>query len=391
MEKYMNLTTGGPVNVFVRDGRIVRLTPLNLTEDDAPSWSIDARGRHFTPPRKATLSPFTVGQKSMVYAPNRNLYPMKRVDWDPRGERNPQNRGVSGYERISWDEALDLVSSELLRIRRESGSTAVAAKESSHQLWGNTGYHHNVFNRFRGLLGMTEVCHNPDSWEGWYWGALHMWGFGWKRGLPEQGDLLRDALENTELIVFWSSDPECPAGVYGAQETNLWRRWLKELGVEMVFIDPYYNHTATMFSDKWFAPKMGTDPCLALAIAYVWITEDTYDKEYMQTRTVGFDQWKDYILGLEDGIPKTPEWAAKESGIPAWDIRALARKWAKKKTMLAAGGVGGFGGACRQASGNEWARMMVCLACMQGMGKPGSNIWSTMVGSPVNLNVNVPG
>jgi len=391
MEKYTNLTTGGPVNVWVEDGKIVRLTPLKITDEDAPSWTIHARGKDFTPPRRTTLSPFTAGQKSMVYAPNRNLYPMKRVDWDPKGERNTQNRGVSGYERISWEEAIDLVSSELLRVRREAGSTAVAAKESSHQLWGNIGGHHNVFTRFRGLLGMTEVSHNPDSWEGWYWGAMHMWGFGWKLGLPEQCDLLRDALENTEMIVFWSCDPECTAGVYGAHETNVWRRWLKDLGVEMVFIDPYYNHTATLFSDKWFAPRMGTDTALALAIAYVWITEDSYDKDYMRDRTVGFDRWKDYVLGKEDGIPKTPEWAAEESGIPAWDIRALARQWAKKKTMLACGGVGGFGGACRQATGNEWARMMVCLACMQGMGKPGSNIWSTMVGSPVNMDFNFPG
>ena len=49
----------------------------------------------------------------MVYSPDRLLYPMKRVDFDPNGERNPQNRGTSGYERISWDEALDIVAGEI--------------------------------------------------------------------------------------------------------------------------------------------------------------------------------------------------------------------------------------------------------------------------------------
>ncbi|MGI5971987.1 MAG: molybdopterin-dependent oxidoreductase [Oscillospiraceae bacterium] len=391
MEKYTNLTTGGPVNVWVDGGKIKRITPLKLDDTDSASWTISARGRRFTPPRRATVSPYTVGQKSMVYAPNRNLYPMKRVDFDPDGERNPQNRGVSGYVRISWDEALSIVAGEIIRIRRKYGSAGVFAKESSHQLWGNVGYHNNSFGRFRGLTGMSQVVHNPDSWEGWYWGAIHMWGFTSKLGLPEQFDLLEDALKNTEMIVFWSSDPEATAGVYAAFETNIWRRWLKELGVEMIFIDPYYNHTAALFADKWLAPKPGTDTCIALAIAYVWLTEGTFDKEYMKNRTVGFDEWADYVLGKDDSLPKTPEWASAESGVPAWDIRALARKWAKKKTMLGCGGIGGFGGACRQASGNEWARLMICLAAMQGMGKPGCNIWSTQMGAPVNTSFNFPG
>ena len=57
----------------------------------------------------------------------------------------------------------------------------------------------------------------------------------------------------------------------------------------------------------------------------------------MATKTVGFDEWKDYVLGKTDGQPKTPEWAEIESGVLARDIRALAREWGSKKTMLAAG------------------------------------------------------
>ena len=60
---------------------------------------------NFTPPRKTTLAPHGQNAKSIVYSPDRLLYPMKRVDFDPNGERNPQNRGKSGYVRISWDEA----------------------------------------------------------------------------------------------------------------------------------------------------------------------------------------------------------------------------------------------------------------------------------------------
>ena len=169
------------------------------------------------------------------------------------------------------------------------------------------------------------------------------------------------------------------------------RRWLKELGVRTIVIDPYLNHTGALLGGKWFSPRLGTDVALGLAIAFTWLTEGTYDKEYIAGRTTGFDEWKDYVLGKTDGVAKTPEWAEGECGIPAREIRALAREWAAKKTMLAAGGPGGMGGACRSATGNEWARTMVALAAMQGLGKPGSNLWGTTSGTPVDCGFMFPG
>jgi len=152
------------------------------------------------------------------------------------------------------------------------------------------------------------------------------------------------------MIVFWSSDPETTHGIYSGFESTPRRQWLKDLGVKMVFIDPFFNHTAAMYGDKWFAPRPESGNAMACAIAFVWITEDLYDKEYIAANTVGFDTWKDYILGTKDGVPKSPEWAEQESTIPAREIRALAREWGSKKTMLAAGGLGGWAGrAARQA------------------------------------------
>ena len=75
----------------------------DLAEDDGASFTIEARGLKLTPPRKTTLAPHGQNAKSIIYSPDRLLYPMKRVDFDPNGERNPQNRGKSGYVRISWD------------------------------------------------------------------------------------------------------------------------------------------------------------------------------------------------------------------------------------------------------------------------------------------------
>ena len=180
-----NSTTGGPVFVYVKDGKIVRITPMDFDETDAPSWEIKARGRTFKPPRKTTLAMYSAGFKSMIYSDKRIMYPMKRKDFDPDGNRNIQNRGqglskgdpMADYERISWDDAADIVVGEANRIRGEHGPSAILSTPSSHHLWGNVGYRHSTYFRFMNMLGFTYADHNPDSWEGWFWGGMHMWGF----------------------------------------------------------------------------------------------------------------------------------------------------------------------------------------------------------------------
>ena len=392
MERLTNCTTGGPLFVDVEDGKIVRMIPIDLDEGDKGDWVIEARGRKFTPPRRTTLSPHAQAQRSLVYSPKRILTPLKRVDFDHKGARNIRNRGVSGYEPISWEAALDIIADEVERCHREIGPGSIMTTESSHHLWGNIGYRHSAYNRFLNLMGFSHCAHNPDSWEGWHWGGIPMWGNSHRLGIPEQWDLLEDALKHTEMIVFWSADPETTGGgIYSAFESTCRRYWMKELGIKMVFVDPYYNPTAELFSDKWFAPRLGTDVAFGLAIAHTWLAEDLYDKEYVAARTKGFEEWKDYVLGKTDNVPKTPEWAERESGVPARQIRALAREWGAKKTMLAAGGLGGWGGACRSATGNEWARTMIALAAMQGYGKPGSNIWGTSQGAPADESFIFPG
>jgi molybdopterin guanine dinucleotide-containing S/N-oxide reductase-like protein len=391
VRRYTSNSNGGPVFVYVKEGKILRITPIDFDDNDAQPWTIKARGKTFTPPRRTTISPYTLVFKSMIYSPDRILYPMKRVDFDPNGKRNCGSRGVSQYVRISWDEALDIVANEIKRVKRTHGPGAILNGSGSHHLWGVLGYWLSARLRFFNNIGWTPVAHNPDSWEGWYWGAMHHWGQSMHLGAPESYGTVEDCLKECEMVVFWSSDPESTSGVYGAFEGTVRRQWLKELGIKLVHIDPFYNHTAALLGGKWFAPRPATGNALALAIAYVWITEDLYDKKYVAERTVGFDQWKEYILGKEDGVPKTPEWQEAEAGIPAKDVRALARMWGTRKTYLAAGGLSGFGSACRDATGNEWARSMVCLMAMQGLGKPGVNMGGMQQGTPIDTNFYFPG
>ena len=391
-KRFVTNTNGGPLFVYVKDDKIVRMTPIEFGDDDAQPWTINARGKSFTPPRKTSVAPHTLCSKSTVYSPHRLLYPMKRVDFDPKGERNPLNRGVSGYVRISWEEALDLVAGEIKRVKTEHGPGAIIANHGSHHTWGNIGYYISAAFKFFNAIGYTRVVHNPDSWEGWYWGAMHHYGYSMRLGQTETYSMVEDLMKEAEMVVFWSADPECTSGSYSAFEGTPRRQWLKDLGVEIVHIDPYYNHTAALLGGKWFAPRPGTDTAMALAIAWVWMTEGTYDKKFVAERSVGFDVWRDYVLGKEDGVPKTPEWQVSETGIAAKDVRALARRWASKKTYLGAGGWGnGHGGACRSATGIQWARALACLIAMQGMGKPGVNFGHLQWGTPIDLHFYFPG
>ena len=385
-----SICVGGPITVHVEDGKIRRIRPIVLDETDPKAWNIKARGKEFSPPRNTTVALVALTEKNRAYSYDRIKYPMIREDFveteDGKG-RNTQNRGKSGYRRATWDEALDLVARETKRIQGNYGKEALTAMTSSHHSWGLLGYKMSAFKRFFSMVGYTQVFDNPDSWEGFHWGAPHTFGYYWRLGCPEPFDLLEDALQNVETMIMWSHDPDSTRGGYAANESAIWRSWLKELGVQFIYIDPFHNFSSVKNGDKWFAPRPGTDTALAEAIAYVWLTEGTYDKDYIEKHAHRFDEWKDLILGQgTDRIARTPKWAEALTGIKAADIKALARRWASTNTMGGSGLRGGFGGVCRTAGGCDFARVMVQLFAMQGMGKPGNNIWTGTTGGPMDYN-----
>ncbi len=281
---------------------------------------IEARGRTFTPPRRTTLSPHAQAQRSMVYSPKRILHPLKRVDFDPDGERNtaePRRLRLRAHQLGRGPRPGRRPSSSARSARY--GPAPILTTRSSHHLWGNVGYRHSAYYRFINLMGMVPTASTtPTAGRAGTGAPCHMWGFSHRLGIPEQYDLLEDALKHTEMVVFWSADPESTGGgIYSAFESTSRRFWMKELGIKMVFIDPYYNHTAGLFSAtsgsrRAWAPTWPS----ASASRYTWLTEGTYDKEYVAERTTGFDEWKDYVLGKTDGVPKTPEWAETESRHP---------------------------------------------------------------------------
>jgi trimethylamine-N-oxide reductase (cytochrome c) len=360
--------------VDVKDGKIVRIRPFpydwKYKPEEFKPWKIKAKGQVFQPPLKSTIGPFGLCYKKSIYSPNRILYPLKRVDWDPNGERNPQNRGKSKYVRISWDEALDIIVKEMNRVIKKYGPFSIFAQADGHGetkvVHGTHGCHVKLLNL---LGGCTLQIRNPDSWEGWYWGTKHVWG-GEPFGLmPNPTNLYPDVAWNSDMVLCWGFDPTTTTrGFSSGDMVSKYCYWLTELGIKQIYICPDLNYGAAVHADKWISILPNTDAALHLAIAYLWIKAGTYDKEYVATHTVGFEKFENYVLGKENGIPKTPKWAAEKTGVPSRIIKALAKEWAHKRTTV----MHGLGGPyMRGAYSHEPARLEAYLLAMQGLGKPG--------------------
>jgi anaerobic selenocysteine-containing dehydrogenase len=370
---FIGPTSGYPCTVDVNNGKLVRIRPLHYDEkydsEKFKPWKMEARGQTFEPGMKTLASPYALAYKKRVYSPNRVLYPLKRVDWDPDGERNTENRGTSSYVRISWDEALDIIVSELKRIRGEYGPEAVLSQGDIHGESKTIHTAHGCAHRLLALLGgYTVQMRNPDSWEGWAWGAKHVWGMESVGIMAPTTNLMPDIVKNSEILLFWGCDPETTPWGFNGQMASRLCYWFTELGINNIYICPDLNYGAAVHADKWIPIIPGTDAALQLAIAYTWITEGTYDREYVATHTYGYEQFEEYVLGKEDGIPKTPEWASPKCGVPKWTIKALARVWASKVTSITHGN-GGPG--IRSPYSTENGRLEVLLLAMQGLGRPG--------------------
>ena len=295
----------GLINVHVEDGRIVRVSSLDYPNNMA--------------------SPMALNWHHRTYAADRILYPMVRVDWKPGGGGNRATRGVPHYRRVSWNEALDLVAGELKRVKTQYGNEGIFGGMIGG--WSTTGLLNTKTGQLGRFLEPVRRVHQPHRQQElrcWQWAAPYSWGV----IFPD--DSLADTLANTNLLIFWASDPMDVQKVVGPLQgrTNDWIAALKQRGGKLITIDPLYTETAEV-SEEWMPIRPGSDSALMAAIAYVMITENLYNKAFVDTYTVGFEPFRQYVMGETDKQPKTPEWAAGLTDIPADRIRAFAREFAQ--------------------------------------------------------------
>jgi anaerobic dimethyl sulfoxide reductase subunit A len=278
--------------------------------------------------------------RQRLYHSDRLIYPLRRA-----GER-----GEGKFERISWGEALETVARELKRVRDTYGNQALFYIGYS----GGHGQLHGMRAVFR-LLNKFGGC--TKTWGG----ASHEGGI--FASMSTYGTLstgnTRDDLANSKLVIMWGWNP-----AETIWDTNTPRRLVeaKEGGTRIVSVDPRLTSSTATFAHQWIPIKPCTDTAALIAMAYVIMDENLQDGEFLKRYTVGFDRYRAYVMGEEDGVPKTPRWAEAICGVPAETLAQLARDYAASKpaALIAGWGPG------RTAYGEQYHRAAMVLAAMTG-------------------------
>ncbi len=310
------------LKVHLRDGVIFR---IETDEGEEPQLRACLRGRAY---------------RQRVYAPDRLLYPLKRIG----------KRGEGRFERISWDEALDTVAKEIVRARDTYGAASILYLI----MGGDLGNLHNIFQTRKVLFlagGCTTRWGSPS-----FQAALYAQSLTYGTTLTDNA---RDDLPNARLIILWGWNP---ANTIAGTNTGWYLARAKDAGARIIAIDPRFTDSAGTFADQWVPIRPGTDGAMLLAMAYVMIAENLQDQEFLNTYTIGFDQFKAYVMGKNDGISKTPSWAEAKTGVPAATIENLARLYATVKPAALMAGIA----PGRTAYGEQYHRIAITLAAMTG-------------------------
>ncbi|ABD86230.1 molybdopterin guanine dinucleotide-containing S/N-oxide reductase [Rhodopseudomonas palustris] len=307
------------------------------------------------------------GAVDLAYSPSRIRYPMVRRSWLEKGPgAEPETRGRDDFVRVSWDKALDLVAAEIKRCAAIGPWSIYTGSYG----WGHFG---RLFNSQTGLRRLFNLVGGSVSSSSNYSKAGLEAIMPYVLGqIDAEGPQTshQTILENTDLMVFWACDPlkdnhistNVPDhGEYG------WFEAMKKAGKKAIFIDPIKTEGCKLLNGEWLPVRPHSDVALALGIAHVLITENLADKKFLADYTTGWEVFFDYVTGKPDGTPKTPEWAAEKTEIPAETIRDLARRFAKGRTMLVSGWT-----PQRQQHGEQFPWVFVTLAAMIGqIGLPG--------------------
>jgi len=264
-----------------------------------------------------------------VYSPDRLLHPMRR--------NGP--KGSGRFERISWEQALDEVTGRFRAAIAAHGSEAIMPVSylGTEGILNGLNVGDPFFNKLGATIAERTYCDSGSC-------TAYAMTIGATAGVDPE------SLVHSRYIIIWACNMVSTNLHLWPFVTEAQRR-----GAKVVVIDPVRHRTAQRAD--WYIPiRPGTDGALALALMHVIISEGLTDAAYIREHTVGYAELAERVQQY------TPEWAAAETGIPAGDIRTLAREYATTQPSLIRIGVA----IERHAGGGQTVRSIACLPALTG-------------------------
>lgn len=295
-----------------------------------------------------------------VYNPDRLKYPMKRVG----------ARGEGKFERISWEEAYDIIATNMQRLIKEYGNESIYLNYGTGTLGGTMTRSWPPGNTL--VARLMNCCGGYLNHYGDYSSAQIAEGLNYTYGGWADGNSPSD-IENSKLVVLFGNNPG-ETRMSGGGVTYYLEQARQKSNARMIIIDPRYTDTGAGREDEWIPIRPGTDAALVNGLAYVMITENLVDQAFLDKYCVGYDEktlpasapknghYKAYILGEGPDGAKTPEWASQITGVPADKIIKLAREIGSTKPAFISQGWG----PQRHANGEIATRAISMLAILTG-------------------------
>ena len=350
MKTYQTATHWGAYRIGVEDGRISHVEPASYDPD--PS----AIGRSLAE---------SCGHRVRI------AQPMVREGWlrDTR-DHYREGRGKDAFIPVSWERALDLVAGELIRVREDHGNASIFAGAYG---WASAGrFHHaqSQMRRFLNMFGGHTNTVNTYSFAAAEVVVPHIVGSFYE--VLFAGTTVDNVAGHGELVVAFGGWPlknsQVNAGGVSRHEVRGAQKKCKDAGVEFVYVGPNRDDMAEFLDAEWVQLRPTTDTAVMLGLAHTLLVEGLYDSSFVYSHCVGFDRFRDYLLGVEDGEAKTAEWASGISGVPAGQIIKLARRMASSRTLITASW-----SMQRAEHGEQPYWMLIVLAAMLGqIGLPGA-------------------
>ncbi|MBD0787132.1 molybdopterin guanine dinucleotide-containing S/N-oxide reductase [Vibrio sp. Y2-5] len=344
------LTAGrmGPLLCEVKDGKLV--SSKNALAQTMPN-SLQSTG------------------PDQVYTKARVKYPMVRKGFLANPSSPQGVRGSDEFVRVSWEKAYKLIHEQHMRIRKQYGASSVFAGSYG---WRSSGVLHKAQTLLQRYMSMA----------GGYSGHIGDYSTGAAQVIMphvmgsievyEQQTTYPVILESSEVVVLWGLNPVNTLKIAWSSTDCAGLEFfhqLKQSGKTIIAIDPIRSETIEFFGEnaQWIAPHPMTDVAMMIGIAHTLVKKGKHDKAFLDKYTTGFDKFEAYLMGQEDGVEKTSQWASEICGVPAEQLDLLADIFVQNRTMLMSGW-----GMQRQQYGEQRHWMIATLAAMLGqIGLPG--------------------